>query len=100
MSDTVAITIGGEAFSLGPLSFAALKRAWPAIKALPDKPDLVGQAEAVVEIVAAALGNVRPELTPEAIETRLIGREFVDLVGAVPKLLAISGLVPTEEAGR
>ncbi len=96
--NVVPIVIGGEVIGVPPMNFASLKRAWPAIRALPDMRDAVEQAGAVVEIVAAALAAVRPELTIAEIEQRLSGGEVLALVGAAPRLLAASGLVRSEDA--
>jgi hypothetical protein len=82
--NAVPIVIGGEVIGVPPMNFASLKRAWPAIRALPDMRDAVEQAGAVVEIVAAALAAVRPELTIAEIEQRLSGGEVLALVGAAP----------------
>ena len=93
-SETIDFVIGGETIAVPILNFAALKRAWPAIRALPTETDLVGQAGRVVEIVAAALSGPRPELTIGAIEQRLRADEIVGLVAAAPLLLDLSGLIP------
>ena len=92
--ETIDFVIGGETIAAPILNFAALKRAWPAIRALPAEPDLVGQASRVVEIVAAALAGTRPELTVAEIEQRLRADEVVGLVAAAPRLLDLSGLIP------
>jgi hypothetical protein len=91
--ETITVTIGGEAVPVPPMSFAALKRAWAAIQALPGLPDVIGQAEAMVEILAAALARTRPDLTAAAIEDRLQGAEFLTLLTQAPLLLEASGLV-------
>lgn len=96
--ETIAFTIGGETIAVPILNFAALKRAWPAIRALPTESDLVGQAGRVVEIVAAALAGTRPDLTVAEIEQRLQGQEIVGLVATAPLLLDLSGLIPRGEA--
>lgn len=96
-SETIEFVIGGETIAVPILNFAALKRAWSAIRALPAETDLVGQAGRVVEIVAAALAGQRPELTVAAIEQRLRADEIVGLVAAAPLLLDLSGLIPRGE---
>jgi len=96
MDESVIVTIGGEAIAVPPMCFAALKRAWPAIQAMPACRGLIDQASTAVAIVAAAVAAVRPELTVAAIEERLKGAELTGLVTQVPALLASSGLVPAE----
>lgn len=99
MAERVTVMIGGEAIALPPiLNFAALKRAWPGIKALGQAADTVERVAATVEIVAAVLRRDRPELTREEIEERLRPGEMVGLVDALPALLDSSGLVPSGEA--
>jgi hypothetical protein len=95
-ADSVEFVIGGERIAVPALNFAALKKAWAAIRALPEETDLVGQASRVVEIVAAGLSGIRAELTVAEIEARLKAEEIVGLVAAAPKLLDISGLLPRE----
>lgn len=97
-SETIDVVIGGERIAVPILNFAALKRAWPAIRALPAETDLVGQASRVVEIVAAALSASRPALTIAEIEQRLRADEVVGLVAAAPFLLDLSGLIPRGES--
>jgi hypothetical protein len=94
----LTVIIGGEAIAVPPINFAALRRAWPAIQALPRQTNALDQAAAVVEILAAAFRRTRPELTAEAIEERLEGTEFLELIAALPALLEQSGLVPKGEA--
>jgi len=96
--DTVDFVIGGERFAIPALNFAALKKAWPAIRALPGETDLVGQASRVVEIVAAGLSSIRADLTAAEIETRLKAEEVLGLVEAAPRLLDLSGLIPRGDA--
>jgi hypothetical protein len=94
MTEEVTVTLGGEAVAVPPMCFAALKRAWPAIQAMPAKANLIDQAACAVEILAAALSDSRPDLTQAAIEARLKGSELVALVGRLPRLLEASGLLP------
>lgn len=96
--ETIAVVIGGETIAVPILNFAALKRAWPAIRALPGEVDLIGQASRVIEILAAALMATRPELTAGEIERRLRADEIAGLVAAAPRLLDLSGLIPRGEA--
>ena len=97
MDQSVTVTIGGEAIAVPAMCFAALKRAWPAIQAMPTRTNLIDQASTSIEIVAAALAGVRPELTQAAIEERLKGSELVGLVTQLPALLQASGLMPAEQ---
>lgn len=95
--DAIEFVIGGERIAVPSLNFAALKKAWPAIRALPSETDLVGQASRVVEIVAAGLSTLRADLTVAEIEARLKADEMIGLVEAAPKLLDLSGLMPRGE---
>lgn len=97
MDQNVTVIIGGEAIAVPPMCFAALKRAWPAIQAMPGQTNLVDQTTRSIEIVAAALAQSRPELTVAAIEERLKGAELIGLVSQVPQLLGESGLMPAEK---
>ena len=97
VEDTIDFIIGGETIAAPILNFAALKRAWPAIRSLADETDLLGQASRVVEIVAAALSRTRPDLTVAEIEHRLRVDEVVGLVATAPLLLDLSGLIPRGE---
>jgi hypothetical protein len=97
MDQTVTVTIGGEAIPVPPMCFAALKRAWPAIQAMPGQTNLVDQTAVSIEIVAAALAPSRPDLTVAAIEARLKRRELIGLVTQLPLLLTESGLMPAEK---
>jgi len=99
MDQDLTITIGGEAVTVPPMCFAALKRAWPAIQTMPGRADLIEQASCAVEIVAAALADSRPDLSVAAIEARLQGSELVGLVTRLPRLLEASGLLPSASAG-
>ncbi len=96
--DTIDFIIGGERVAAPILNFAALKRAWPAIRGLATETDLVGQASRVVEIVAAAVSRIRPDLTIAEIEQRLRADEVVGLVATAPLLLDLSGLIPRGES--
>lgn len=96
MDQDISVTIGGEAIAVPPMCFAALKRAWPAIQAMPGQTNLVDQTSRSIEIVAAALAQSRPELTVAAIEERLKGSELIGLVTQLPRLLSASGLIPAE----
>lgn len=93
MDQDVIVTLGGEDVPVPPMCFAALKRAWPAIQAMPNQTNLVDQTAVSVEIVAAALARSRPDLTQAAIEDRLKGSELVGLVSRLPQLLEASGLI-------
>ncbi|MDB5361147.1 MAG: hypothetical protein JWO51_2444 [Rhodospirillales bacterium] len=97
MDQNVTVIIGGETIAVPPMCFAALKRAWPAIQAMPGQTNLVDQTARSIEIVAAALAQSRPELTAAAIEERLKGSELIGLVTQVPQLLDESGLMPAEK---
>ena len=97
MDQNVTVTIGGEAISVPPMCFAALKRAWPAIQAMPGQTNLVDQTAASIEIVAAALAQSRPDLSVPVIEERLKGSELLGLVTRLPQLLQESGLMPAEK---
>jgi hypothetical protein len=95
---TVTIMIGGEAVVVPPVaSFAALKRAWPAIQAFETATDPVELAAAAIRLVGAALARSRPELTPEELEERVGVGEIAGLVDSVPSLLRASGLIPVGE---
>ena len=98
MDQIVTVTLGGEDVAVPPMCFAALKRAWPAIQAMPAQTNLVDQASSAIEIVAAAVAQSRPDLTQAAIEARLKGSELVALVGQLPRLLEESGLLPAGAA--
>jgi hypothetical protein len=99
MTDINSVTIGGEAIPLPPiLNFAALKRAWPGIKAFGAATDTVERVSAAIAVVSATLARQYPELTPAEIEERLRPGEIMGLVEALPAILDASGLVPSGEA--
>ena len=100
MTEPVTVRIGGETIALPPLlNFAALKRVWPAMRALDTTADPVEQTAARIAIVAGALLPTRPDLTGPEIEKRLRINlfdgtdEVAGLAAAVHELLVASGLI-------
>lgn len=94
------ISLAGEAVPLPAiLNFAALKRAWPHIRALGEAADALDRVEAAIGIAAASLHRARPELTVAEIAERLRPDEIPVLAAAVPRLLERSGLVGAAPSG-
>ena len=105
MSEQNVVTIGGEAVVVPAiLNFAALERAWPAIKASSIATDPVEGLAADIAIISAAVVTVRPEMTVPEIKRRLLVNrvagtdERAGISAAVHRLMIDSGLVREGEA--
>jgi hypothetical protein len=104
MTDTIPVSIGGEAIAL-PLvmNFAALQRVWPAIKAISTETDPANFTAAHLGFISALLKKTRPELTIAELGERLRvnirtgSDERPGLYRAVAEIIAESGLVPEGE---
>ncbi len=94
----VTVTIDGVSVPVPIMRFGALKRAWPALRRLMALEDGIDQTAAAIEIVAAALNRVRPDLSAATIEESLSIGEAAALVSRIPTLLEASGLVSMGEA--
>lgn len=101
------VIIGGKEYSLPPLNFKALKRAFPSVQKVMDAVTNSGQAsdaessimamDAAVDIIAAAIAKPYPEMTKEVIEESLLASEIAALTGSITELLLNSGLVKPAE---
>jgi len=85
----VAVIIGGKRLVLPPMTFAQLKRAWPAIEAVGKADNRINLTDAALEIVIVLL----PNETVESLSEQLLTTEIDGLLGQVPVLLRISGLM-------
>jgi hypothetical protein len=91
------LIIGGETVSMpAVMNFATLKAAWPAIRRLGESQDPIERMGAAIEVIAAALARVRPDLTEAEIEARATVAEMPALVAALPLLMTASGFTPAE----
>lgn len=92
-----SVTIGGTAYTVPVMNFAALKAAWDDIKSLSSVADPVRQAAIAIRILSAALASSQPTLTATAIENALTVAEFPALIIAVIGVLQDAGLVAVGE---
>lgn len=104
--ETANFVIGGRTFSVPPLTFLTLERAWPAIRLLSGKrldetasanpADPIARVGAVLEIVVAGLSQQSP--APGLFELKSLLRfpEHTALFPAVIELFRISGMEPAE----
>jgi hypothetical protein len=94
------VTIGGEAFVLpAEVTLGVIKRFNAARKELAASvDDVVEMTLIAVRIVAAALVETNPELSPEEIEKKLKPSEFAGMRTAMWEVLIASGLYTRTEA--
>lgn len=93
----VTVAMGGEEWTVPPLTLGQLRRLMPKVRRLTEVGAMMGEAEigVLVEIVAAALQRNYPDVTAEAVE------RLLDLgnAGAVLNAVLIgSGLKPRENS--
>jgi hypothetical protein len=92
----IAISMGGQQWTVPPLTLGQLRHLMPKVRQLADIDTQMGEVQigVLVEIVAAALQRNYPELTSEAVE------HLLDLGNAGSVLNAVltgSGLKPPGE---
>lgn len=106
------VSIGSEEYEIGALTFSALKRAWPLLKANQDaaqkaqesneQPDPIASMGNAIGILACALSVDHPELTAEEIEKRITVQQCQKLDEFIIDLMVESGFmqrtVPSGEA--
>ncbi len=81
----VAITMGGQEWTIPPLTLGQLRRLMPKVRELSDINTPVGESQIgiLVEIVSAALQRNYPDITPDRVENLL------DVGNAAPVLHAV-----------
>lgn len=98
--EKVTITLGGETIEIPPiLNFAGLKRINEPLKAILKIDDPVEMTSAAIRIVSVALRENRADLTPEAIEKKLLISEYPEMLTAGLAVLRASGLIRSKSAG-
>ena len=94
MFEPVKVTIGGTEYSVPTaLNFPALKRCQPHLaKISTDKPmDMIDMAEVGIEVIAAAFAATQPELTVEAIQSRVTAPDMPRISEAITEIMIESG---------
>lgn len=100
------ITVGGEEYTIKPLNFKTLKKAFPIVQRAAELTDPMEIADASVQVIALAMERTNKEHTLEWLEenlsmpeTRALGEVVLDLVkeSGLVEVNGATGLDPSTE---
>jgi hypothetical protein len=90
------VTIAGQTYAVGLLSWYQVEQGWPAIAALQKDPDPVLASGHFFEFLSGILGEEHPELADVgALKRRVKMVEMVDIGAAVRAILIENTLIAT-----
>jgi len=93
--DGIAVKLGGQEYTLAPLTIRQLKKLAPIFETLNQGGGVISQLDAVIELLHASFSRNYPDMTKDQLEDLLDSRTAAD---AMKALKSLSGLVSSGEA--